>query len=142
MMAEKNTLLAELHETLSALVSNAEELCKVSREAVSGDLLDPLQEEQEKLVNKVKAYDEQITKAYPKGDVAERFSRQWKAIVKQLHDFEALNEEFFNNLTVRKELISFEMKDIKKQRRDLVQLKEAYTAESGKGKTRRINTTQ
>lgn len=141
-MVEKNTLLAEVQDTLKVLVDNASELLAVSKEAVSGELLEPLQATQAELVKKLQTYNKQLTKQYPKGNVAELFPKQWKAIVKKLREFETLNEKFISNLTVRKELIAFEMKDIKKQRRDLVQLKEAYTGATGKGKQRRINTVQ
>jgi hypothetical protein len=137
----KNTLLVELEDSLTALVLVAKELVELSTMSIDNKLITELQKKEEKLVENVQQLDEQVSKKYPGYQVEELFPKQWKVILKLLKGFQNLNEQFIQNLSVRKGLVGGEISDIRRRRADLSKLKKVYvrSPSPGSSKKGRIN---
>lgn len=122
----RNTLIAELEDHLTELVLVAKELVELSQMSLDENLISDLQKKEDDLIKKITQLDQQVSKQYPELQVAERFPKQWKTIQKLLKGFETLNEQFIQNLSVRKNLVGMELKELRQQKTDLSKLKKVY----------------
>lgn len=124
-MAAKEDPIKKMEAVAKALVANAEKLVLASQEAASAEDLQPLQSEQDQLVNELLELDKMLQS---KGAKPHSDHPSWIDIEALLETFEDLNQTFITNLKVRKELIQFELQDIKKAKKGLNSVKGSYGA--------------
>jgi hypothetical protein len=103
-------LIAQMESVLHKLIANAKQLNETVLHSFSEDDLLTLQSEQTELMDQLVEVDESVNKAcnnnLKKANVA-----AWGRIQDQLDDFEALNNEFINNLSLRAGVIQFDKND-------------------------------
>ena len=139
-MTTHDDVLKELDLLLQQLVSNAKQLYKASKQAITEEILAPLQTKQEELIDAIIRTDSYLEENREKNAYD---SPLWAGIQDKLKTFQNLNNSFIENLGVRKELINFEIKDTKKRKLQLSQLKTVYGKKTSRKKTKsRINTLQ
>lgn len=119
--------LLKMEQLLLKLVDNAEELKQQSKGSMDPTILDTLQLHQENMVAEVMAIDQQLTTS--SGGDKKKFQnkKEWKNIESLLTKFQELNNDFINNVKVRQGLIQFEVKELRKAKQQLLDMKNSYT---------------
>ena len=120
--------------TTSELVGTAKQLLKLSTETPTQETIQPLQEKQQELIDRLS----ELEASEPNL----RESPSWNTIEENIQEFQKLNEKFIENMRVRQGLVHFEIKELKKQKMQLGQVKVVYGSKKSvqKNPKSRINT--
>jgi hypothetical protein len=138
-------ILLKMEQLVIQLVKNAEDLKLQSKGSMDPASLDGLQEFQEKLVAEIMACDHELTTSSNGNKKSFENKKEWKNIESLLNQFQGLNTDFINNVKVRQGLIQFEVKELRKAKQLLMDMKNSYTTPRTSGNQStpgsRINTT-
>lgn len=130
--------MTDLIDTIDALVNElvgtAKQLLQMSTQSPTKETVEPLQEKQEGLVSRLLDLEANQTDL--------RQSPKWDAVEEKLQEFQQFNEKFIENMQVRQGLVHFEIKELKKRKHQLAQVKIVYGSKKSvqKGGKSRINT--
>ena len=144
-MPDIKDYLATMGSTLDKLTKVEKELLKLSTGDFVASEINALQSHQDALVQELLKVDSSLKEKYG-GEYRNIESSRWSKIHEKLELFENLNENFIKNLSIRQHIIKVDLKDIKKTRKSLSEVKSAYrtprTSKAGKTSKRkhRINT--
>jgi hypothetical protein len=143
-MLEETVTVKDFENIVTSLIKIAAKLKDVSMQEASYEVILPLQEEQEELIQKLLCAEKAFVKKNKK-TIEESNKLAWTRVQKGIQMFQELNDTFVNNLMVRKELIHFDLNEIKKTRQSVAKLRGSYgkkrrKQKAGVSKNKHINT--
>lgn len=98
-------ILRKMNALLKEILSNAQELEKLSSKVISEKEVIPLQQKQELLINELTKLDANLQKEFPQALTKD--SKEKQAIHEKLREFQKLNRKFIENLKLSPGLIQF-----------------------------------
>lgn len=122
-MAKAEEQLREMESLLAELLQTARALKDVSSREISEEELMPLQDRQEELIEEIAKIDRSLARMK---DKSFKETPNWVNVQGALVKFQELNDQFIENMKVRKGLIDFDLKDVRKTRKAMAGLKESY----------------
>lgn len=119
-MKSLSTHLNQMHKLLDQLIETAKALKELSKQVVSEEELNSLQQQQKELLSQLEASD-QIIEADYRNQMEENDHRN---VSNKLHTFQSLNHDFIQNLQESHGLIQFELSHLQQQEEEVEQFSE------------------
>lgn len=136
MASDSEKIQVEIESITKKLTANAQDLLDCSKGTISESELVALQEEQDALIATLVEQNKCLLQACQ----AEPTGARWKRIQKSLDLFQELNGKFMDNIGVRKGLIQFELKDVRKARQSLKEVRASYGKSDGQSSRAKVDT--
>lgn len=133
---KKGDSLQTIHrmiELMDALLDNAQQLIELAQGAATAQEFEPAQDEQEKLILQINQLDAQLTDQ-TKGKAADKHPEELKELDEKMDLFSQFNQTFIDHLSVRRELIHFDIQENKKAIKSVADVRATYTKQASKGK--------